>query len=106
MNPSLEAVALALAQTGREPSQPIKPLKWVRGSIGSLPRVHADDGSVALIAHRHVLRALVARWIGLPPRAGEHFLLDTGTLCVLSYYYQLPAVRVWNGALATTEKRQ
>jgi broad specificity phosphatase PhoE len=79
--------------------------KWGR-SIGSLPGVRAIAGNVVLFAHGHVLRALVAQWIGLPPRAGEHFLLDTGTLCVLSYYYQFPAVRVWNGALATTEKRQ
>ena len=71
-----------------------------------IARVRAIAGNVALFARGHVLRALVARWIGLRPGAGEHFLLDTGTLCVLSYYYQLPAVRVWNGALATTEKRQ
>jgi broad specificity phosphatase PhoE len=64
-------------------------------------RVRAVAGDVALFAHGHVLRVLVARWIGLPPRAGEHFLLDTGTLCVLSYYYELPAVRVWNGPLPT-----
>jgi probable phosphoglycerate mutase len=46
-----------------------------------------------------VLRVLVARWIGLPASAGQHFLLDTGTLCVLGYYRDLPAVRVWNGPL-------
>ncbi len=65
-------------------------------------RVRAVEGNVALFAHGHVLRVLVARWIGLPPGAGQHFLLDTGTLCVLSYYYELPAVRVWNGPLPTT----
>jgi hypothetical protein len=25
--------------------------------------------------------------------------LDTGTLCVLGYYRDIPAVRVWNGPL-------
>jgi broad specificity phosphatase PhoE len=65
-------------------------------------QVRAVAGNVALFAHGHVLRVLVARWIGLPPCAGQHFLLDTGTLCVLSYYYELPAVRVWNGPLPTT----
>jgi hypothetical protein len=29
---------------------------------------------------------LAARWIGLPSSGGQHFLLNTGTLCVLSYY--------------------
>ena len=28
--------------------------------------------------------------------AGAHFLLDTGTLCVLSYYRDTPAIKVWN----------
>ena len=50
-------------------------------------------------AQGHVLRVLAARWIGLPPGGGQHFLLDTGTLCVLSYYRDLPAVRIWNGHL-------
>jgi probable phosphoglycerate mutase len=55
------------------------------------------EGDVALFAHGHVLRVLAARWIGLPPGAGQHFLLDTGTLCVLGYYREVPAIRVWNG---------
>ncbi len=62
-------------------------------------RVRAVDGNVALFAHGHVLRVLAARWIGLPPGDGQHFLLDTGTLCVLSYYFDAPAVRIWNGPL-------
>jgi len=67
-----------------------------------IARVRAVEGNVALFAHGHVLRVFVARWIGLLPGAGKHFLLDTGTLCVLGYYYGLPAVRVWNGPLPTT----
>ena len=64
-----------------------------------IAQARAADTDVALFAHGHVLRVLVARWIGLPPGAGQHFLLDTGTLCVLGYYCDLPAVRVWNGPL-------
>ena len=56
-------------------------------------------GDIALFAHGHVLRVLVARWIGLPAGGGQHFLLDTGTLCVLSYYHETPAVRIWNGPI-------
>jgi probable phosphoglycerate mutase len=47
-----------------------------------------------------VLRVLAARWIGLPPADGQHFLLGTGTLCVLGYYREVPAVQVWNSPLA------
>ena len=64
-----------------------------------IARARAVDGDVALFAHGHVLRALAARWIGSPAGAGQHFLLDTGTVCVLGYYRDVPAVRVWNGPL-------
>ena len=62
-------------------------------------RARTAYGDVALFAHGHVLRVLVARWIGLAPSGGQHFLLDTGTLCVLGDYRDIPAVKVWNGPL-------
>ena len=62
-------------------------------------RSRAVEGNVALFAHGHVLRVLVARWIGLPPGGGQHFMLNTGTLSVLGNYRGSPAVRVWNGSL-------
>jgi broad specificity phosphatase PhoE len=64
-----------------------------------MTRARGAEGDVALFAHGHVLRALVARWIGLPASGGQHFLLDTGTLCILGYYRDVPALQVWNGAL-------
>lgn len=62
-------------------------------------RSRAMEGDIALFAHGHVLRVFVARWIGLPPGGGQHFLLNTGTLCVLGYYGKIPAVGIWNGPL-------
>jgi probable phosphoglycerate mutase len=64
-----------------------------------IARSRAVNGDVALFGHGHVLRVLVARWIGLPAGGGQHFLLGTGTLCVLGYYRDIPAVRVWNRSL-------
>jgi probable phosphoglycerate mutase len=64
-----------------------------------IARSRAVEGDVALFAHGHVLRVLAARWLGLPAGAGQHFLLDTGTLSVLGYYRDIPAVRIWNGPL-------
>jgi probable phosphoglycerate mutase len=61
-----------------------------------IARCRAAEGNVALFAHGHVLRVLAARWVGLPVQAGQHFMLDTGALCVLGYYRDVPAVR-WNG---------
>jgi probable phosphoglycerate mutase len=64
-----------------------------------IARARAAAGDVAVFAHGHILRVLVSRWLGLPPGSGQHFLLDTGTLSVLSDYHGIPAVRVWNGPL-------
>jgi probable phosphoglycerate mutase len=64
-----------------------------------IARARACDGDVALFAHGHVLRVLAARWIDLPPAGGQHFLLDTGTLCILGYYREASAVKAWNAAL-------
>ena len=62
-------------------------------------RSRKANGNVALFAHGHVLRVLGARWIGLPARGGQHLLLSTGTFSVLSYYHDIPALRIWNGPL-------
>jgi broad specificity phosphatase PhoE len=64
-----------------------------------IARSRAVPGNTALFAHGHLLRVLAARWIGLPATGGQHFTLNTGTLCVLGYYRKIPAVRVWNGPL-------
>ena len=58
--------------------------------------VRAVDGNVALFGHGHVFRVLAARWLGLPVEGGSHFLLDTATLSVLSYYHGIGAVERWN----------
>jgi len=65
-----------------------------------IARVRVVAGDVAVFAHGHVLRVLAARWLGLPPGAGQHFLLDTGTLNVLSYYRGVPALKTWNAPMA------
>jgi probable phosphoglycerate mutase len=65
-----------------------------------IERVRASSGDVALFAHGHVLRVLAARWLGMAPRAGAHFLLDTATLSVLDSYRGVPALKHWNVAPA------
>jgi broad specificity phosphatase PhoE len=65
-----------------------------------IERVRGVEGNVALFAHGHVFRVFVARWINLPPWAGSHFLLDTATLNVLSYYRGVPAIKRWNAPIA------
>jgi probable phosphoglycerate mutase len=71
------------------------------GQVGArvdrvIARARQADGNVALFAHGHILRVLAARWIELPVSAGQHFLLGTSTLCVLGYYRDVPAIKIWN----------
>lgn len=61
-----------------------------------IARLRALSGDAALFAHGHVLRVLAARWLGLAPGAGAHFLLDTATLSVLSTYGGVAALKCWN----------
>ncbi len=65
-----------------------------------LSRIRDAAGHVAVFAHGHLLRVLAARWIGLPPQGGSHFLLDTSTLSILGYYRDIPTVKRWNAPFA------
>jgi probable phosphoglycerate mutase len=64
-----------------------------------IARIRSAEGDVALFAHGHVFRVFAARWLGLPPAAGSHFLLDPATVSVLSHYGGRPAVKCWNAPL-------
>jgi probable phosphoglycerate mutase len=64
-----------------------------------IARIRSAEGDVALFAHGHVFRVFAARWLGLPPAAGSHFLLDPATVSVLSHYRGRPAVKCWNAPL-------
>ena len=64
-----------------------------------IERVRGIQGDVVLFAHGHLFRVFAARWIGLPPIAGSHFLLDTATVSVLTRYRGVPAIRRWNAPL-------
>ena len=64
-------------------------------------RVRAADGDVLAFAHGHVLRALTARWLGLPVRDGRLFELGTATISVLGWEREQAVVERWN--VATTQ---
>ena len=66
---------------------------------GVVARLRAVAGNVAVFSHGHYLRALAARWIGLPVRAGQRLLLHTGSLGVLSCEHgnvEEPVIALWN----------
>ena len=69
-----------------------------------IARARAVTGHVALFSHGHLLRVFAARWLGLPVVTGQHFLLDTGTLNILDYYRDIPAVKIWNAPVLATSR--
>ena len=54
------------------------------------------DGDVALVGHGHCLRVLTSVFLRREPRLGAQLLLDAGSVSVLQYERERPAIRVWN----------
>jgi broad specificity phosphatase PhoE len=61
-------------------------------------RVRSIEGNTLLFSSGHVLRVFAARWLGLDPGAGRHFLLGTASLSMVGYEHDRsePAIRLWN----------
>lgn len=54
------------------------------------------EGDVLLVSHGHVLRVLTARWLQMPPAAGQRFFLATGAPSELGYEHDWSVMRRWN----------
>lgn len=58
-----------------------------------------EVGATMLVfSSSHFLRVLAARWLGLQPEGGTHFVLDTTSISVFGYEHDLtePVIRRWN----------
>lgn len=62
----------------------------------AIARARAASGDAVFFAHSHCLRALTARWLGLPVTEGRLFKLDTGTVSVLGWERDVAVVQRWN----------
>lgn len=60
--------------------------------------LRAVEGDALCFGHGHALRALAARWLGLPIAGGKCFVLGTATVSELGYDHDRsePAIRLWN----------
>jgi broad specificity phosphatase PhoE len=61
-----------------------------------IERVLSCDGDTLCVGHGHLLRVLAARWLGLPPVAGRLLLLRAGSICILGWDLEWPAIEEWN----------
>jgi probable phosphoglycerate mutase len=61
----------------------------------SLP-IAQSGGTVALVAHGHVLRILTARWLGLSPINGRLFALSPATVSTLGFEHEQHVITKWN----------
>ena len=61
-----------------------------------IARLREVEGDALVFGHGHALRALTARWLGLPVADGRLFRLDTATVSVLGYEHDTPVVLSWN----------
>jgi probable phosphoglycerate mutase len=57
-------------------------------------------GDVLMFAHGHLLRVLVARWIGESASAGSSFTLDPATISILGHEHGQRVVARWNAPAA------
>lgn len=55
-----------------------------------------ETGDVALVAHGHFLRILTAVYLRMAPRFGAQITLDAGSVSVLTYSREQPAIMSWN----------
>jgi broad specificity phosphatase PhoE len=61
-------------------------------------RVRQIDGDALLFSSGHFLRALAARWVGMPVAMGQYLALDTAALSIVGYEHgrDRAVIRLWN----------
>jgi probable phosphoglycerate mutase len=62
-------------------------------------RVRGIDGDVLAFSSAHIIRMIAARWLGLPPAAGQFFFCRPASVGVLSFEHnsrEEPIIGLWN----------
>jgi len=70
-----------------------------------IAQLRALQGNIAVFSHGHFGRVLAARWIGLPVRHAQHFLLSTASVSILGYEHNSAnesVITLWNAVSTTT----
>jgi broad specificity phosphatase PhoE len=61
-------------------------------------RIRALEKDVLVVAHRDIIRLIIARWLGLQPGDARLFYLDTSSISILGYHpgRDDPVIRMLN----------
>ena len=72
-----------------------------------IARIRAAAGDVLVFSSGHFLRVLGARWLGLEPSGGRHFLLGTASLSALGYEHDdsEPVFHFWDDTRHVEDRR-
>ena len=71
-----------------------------------IARIRAVNGDAIVFSSSHFLRVFAARWIGLPPTGGSHFVLSTAAVNMFGYEHNKltePVIQLWNDAKHTQD---
>ena len=71
-----------------------------------IARLMAVQDDALVFAHGHVLRVLIARWLRLSPQSGRHFVIQTGTLNILSYEHEATVLISLNASTFRNDPRR
>ena len=74
------------------------PTEVIARADRAVARLREVQGESLVFAHGHLLRALTARWLGIPLEVTHSFILKAGAVSVLGYEHsrEEPAIRPWD----------
>jgi broad specificity phosphatase PhoE len=81
---------------GQTPGETVEEVAARASRVVARARAAMAEGDVALVGHGHCLRVLASVFLRQEPRMGAQLLLDAGSVSVLEYEREQPAIRVWN----------
>jgi broad specificity phosphatase PhoE len=81
---------------GETPGETVEEVAARGSRVVARAREAMTRGDVALVGHGHSLRVLTTVFLRQEPRMGAQLLLDAGSVSVLEYEREQPAIRVWN----------
>jgi len=81
---------------GDTPGETVEAVAARAAAVLADVRGDLERGDVALVGHGHCLRILATVFLRQEARMGAQLLLDAGSVSVLEYEREQPAVRTWN----------